>query len=1084
MSMSRDNFFRMGRRAALVLLVLVLLYAAAGFLLLPFLAQRYIPAALGQALGRKLSVDEFRANPFLLTFVADGVSLEGQPHQPLLTIRQVAVDASLRGVLQGSWRFDQVSLRGLRADIAILPDGSLDIPRVQGSAVSQASAASDWPIVRIGDLAVPDARVVLHDGRRPGEPALEVAPLDLHARDLSSVPGDPPASYELHAELARAGSLELRGRIALQDGGIGGNGHMRAAGLQAETLLGLLAPGSPLSHLQGRLQLSAAYAHDASGLGTLSGMAASATDVSATLRGKDRPLLQAAKVSVEGGEVDLGRRAISAARLHLATGRVEVVQDSGSTVPSQRGPARPAAPSRPWKVKLERLEVARMGLGYARHGKGAGVDVGAVDAHARLELVAGRELEQVVVTGIEAKVHAGSLSGAGPDPLLRLEDVGLAGGHFDLQRRLAGAERLAVAGSASLVRDRQGKFAWPSFAAEPGRGGPQPAWQYELGDLEVRSLDVALRDRSMEPALQLRGSLRGSVQDLSNDGTARFDASARLAGGGHLSAGGTLAMPTGKLEARFAARDVPLRPFQPVLEQVASLRIRSGTASASGRLLYGRDTGLSVAGDAGIRDLLVAEAASGDRFLSFKQLDLRGGSLDGGARRFSARSIDVREPGAKVVVSKDRHLNLLQVLGTAASGGQRGQGGAQRRAGPFAYEIGEIRLHGGEVDFADNSLVLPFSTTVTAVEGTLAGLSGDPARSAAVELEGSIQPYGSAQVSGTFVPAEPDRATDLRARFENVQVPPLSPYTATFAGRKVESGKLWLDLRYAVEDGQLRGSNDIRLRDFTLGARVEAPSALDVPLDLAVALLSDGHGQIRLSVPVTGEVGDAQFSVASAVKQAVGNVLRRVATAPFRALGRLFGAGDDGSLAVVGFEPGSASLQPQAREGLDTLARAMRERPRLVLVVPAPYEPRADARALQQEQARRALAAELGRELAPGEEPGAISFDDTATRRALERMLVARAGRPALAELQASHPQGGGGLYEAIFERVAAAGTPPDRSVQLLAVERARRIADYLRERGIEGSRLKTGTLATVSAGSDGEIAAQLQVAPGAGSPG
>ena len=65
-------------------------------------------------------------------------------------------------------------------------------------------------------------------------------------------------------------------------------------------------------------------------------------------------------------------------------------------------------------------------------------------------------------------------------------------------------------------------------------------------------------------------------------------------------------------------------------------------------------------------------------------------------------------------------------------------------------------------------------------------------------------------------------------------MPPLSPYAATFAGRKIASGRLWLDLRYKIVKSELAGENKIVMQDFTLGERVEFPDALDLPVDLAV----------------------------------------------------------------------------------------------------------------------------------------------------------------------------------------------------------------------------------------------------------
>src|SRR5690606_18541460 len=106
-------------------------------------------------------------------------------------------------------------------------------------------------------------------------------------------------------------------------------------------------------------------------------------------------------------------------------------------------------------------------------------------------------------------------------------------------------------------------------------------------------------------------------------------------------------------------------------------------------------------------------------------------------------------------------------------------------------------------------------------------------------VDGRVQPYGAARASGSIQLAAPREFTDIRAEFNNVPLPKLSPYTITFAGRAVAEGTLWLDLEYRIVDGNLVGQNGITMQDLRLGERVQAPRALDLPLELAAALLTD-----------------------------------------------------------------------------------------------------------------------------------------------------------------------------------------------------------------------------------------------------
>src|SRR5262249_17502609 len=160
---------------------------------------------------------------------------------------------------------------------------------------------------------------------------------------------------------------------------------------------------------------------------------------------------------------------------------------------------------------------------------------------------------------------------------------------------------------------------------------------------------------------------------------------------------------------------------------------------------------------------------------------------------------------------------------------------------------------------------------------------------------------------------------------------------------------------YKIDNGALAGDNRVVLEKFTLGERVEAPGALSLPLDLAVALLTDSDGKIDVAVPVRGNVDDPQFSYGQVIGQAIGNLITRIVTAPFGALAALFGGGGGSeSLESIAFDPGRAALLPPEREKLKRVAEGLGKRPQLRLVAEGHHGP-ADRAALQQRDVESAV---------------------------------------------------------------------------------------------------------------------------------
>jgi hypothetical protein len=382
----------------------------------------------------------------------------------------------------------------------------------------------------------------------------------------------------------------------------------------------------------------------------------------------------------------------------------------------------------------------------------------------------------------------------------------------------------------------------------------------------------------------------------------------------------------------------------------------------------------------------------------------------------------------------------------------------------FLVHIGRVDVESGAVEFADLSLALPFAANVRDLGGVVQGVSTDRESRASVRLEGRVDEHGLARVEGSLRPFRPKSFLDLGVSFRNIEMPPLSPYTVTFAGRRIASGRLALDLRYKMDNSMLSGDNRILLEKFTLGERVETPGALSLPLDLAVALLTDSQGRIDLAVPVSGNVDDPQFSYGHLIWQAIQNLLTRIVTAPFRALGALFGGGSSNeNLESIAFDPGRTALLPPEREKLKRVAEGIGKRPQLRLVAEGQYSA-SDQAALRQRDIESAVSARLRRPTAADAMTEPVNITDARTQRALEAIFIERNSEQALDEFAGTIEKSRGkpveranavlglagrassdrAFYEALLKRLIDTARLPDEALRQLADARARSVAGYL----------------------------------------
>jgi len=326
---------------------------------------------------------------------------------------------------------------------------------------------------------------------------------------------------------------------------------------------------------------------------------------------------------------------------------------------------------------------------------------------------------------------------------------------------------------------------------------------------------------------------------------------------------------------------------------------------------------------------------------------------------------------------------------------------------------------GANAEFADLSLTPQFGTNMHHLGGVVTGLSTDPATTAQVELDGKVDDFGSARIRGSIQPFRATDFTDLKLTFRNLEMTNLTPYSGKFAGRKIDSGKLSVDLEYKVKQRQLSGENKFVINKLKLGERVDSPDAFKLPLDLAIALLEDSNGIIDLDLPVSGSLDDPQFSYGKIIWKAIVNVLTSLVTAPFRALGKLLGISSE-KLEAMDFDPGSSALLPPEQEKLKTLAEALAKRPALSLTLEPGYDPEVDRRALQERTMRREAAVVAGIKLAPGEAPGPVDVNHYKIQTWLEDRYAENAGKEDYKKLRASYRDKDAGVMESeLVERLA-----------------------------------------------------------------
>ena len=580
----------------------------------------------------------------------------------------------------------------------------------------------------------------------------------------------------------------------------------------------------------------------------------------------------------------------------------------------------------------------------------------------RLDLSSGTELQ---LSKIKVQLAPFAIDDPQGKPLVRLQRLDIDNTSLDLAKQQVVVGEVRSQGlEAWAAREADGQLDWQklfakpesanSEAAEPAQQtGESKPWQVLLQDVQLRDYKAHLADRvpQQEVAVDV-GPLNLDLKNFDSLGDKPFDL--RLDTGlgkqGKLQAAGNVQLSPTSAQLKVATQDIDLRLAQAYLSPFIRLELRSGLLGSDldVQLKSTEPLALSVTGSAHVDQLHTLDTLRERDFVRWKQV--RVGGLDyRHGESLAIEHVELDQPYARFVINENLTTNVSELIVPQPAAPNESKADAGK---PLAIRIGGVTINDGSANFADFSLTPSFATAVQQMNGRIGVLDNQKPQAASVDIQGKVDRYAPMSIKGKLTPFDPLNSLDIATSFKNVELTTITPYSGKFAGYRIRKGRLNLDLHYRIEKGQLNAENKVLVENLQLGERVDSPDAVDLPIRLAVALLKDTQGRIAIELPVQGDLNNPQFSVMPIVWQTLRNLVLRAAQAPFKFIAGLVGDSNV-DLSTVPFVAGSAELQGDARQALDTLAKALEERPNLRLEVEGQAAQSADGPLLAEQRLQR-----------------------------------------------------------------------------------------------------------------------------------
>jgi len=521
----------------------------------------------------------------------------------------------------------------------------------------------------------------------------------------------------------------------------------------------------------------------------------------------------------------------------------------------------------------------------------------------------------------------------------------------------------STGGAVKLARLRDGSIDLAAIAP-PAAPAPAPApndkpFGVRIDGISLSDWATTFTDHTVSPAMSLdveKLKFDSGAIDLAKPGETNVSLEAVLDRTGYLAVKGQTRLDTFDSALRVDLKGLDLRSFARYIPQAQAIDIRSARAGLGGQLSLEKLTTdapqIRYRGDVAVTDLIARDTINDTDFLRWKSLSLNALAVSTAPLNLAVGSVKLADFYSRLILDAKGRLNFRELTGAepapepAATAGEEATAVVSPPSEALPpIRIGKIEVANGNVQYSDRFVQPNYDANLTEVNGALDDLRSEGDSVATLSLTAALDHGAPVEVTGQLNPLRQDRYLDILATVRDFQLPSISTYAGKYVGYGIAKGILSADLTYKINDRVLTAQNHVLLDQLTFGDKVESKDAVNLPVQLAVALLKNGKGEIDLSVPVSGTLDDPKFSIGGLVARAFFNLIAKAITSPFALLGSVFGGGEE--LAYIDYSAGTSTLSDKAVKKLETLAKALADRPALKIEITGRVDPQGDAQGLR-----------------------------------------------------------------------------------------------------------------------------------------
>lgn len=481
-------------------------------------------------------------------------------------------------------------------------------------------------------------------------------------------------------------------------------------------------------------------------------------------------------------------------------------------------------------------------------------------------------------------------------------------------------------------------------------------YRVKLKSFDINSAKVTFDDKGIEKeTVTVIDEIDLKVKDIDSkeNSTLKYALGMRVNNGGFVKSNGDIKHTPLEQKGKFELNKISLKEFTPYIQEAAFLKVSDGYLSLKSKTAYKKKDekhDVVVNGSLKVEEFFLHDSRDESTIASFIKADVKSFNFKTLPSSLYIDEVLLDSFYVDAMIDENKNMNLTKLLKPNEQESKKTVQEKPQTQSPddekFSFKLLTLKVSKGSANFADYSLPIDFKTSIHDLNGAVYAISNNKGEVTYVDIDGEVDEYGSTELKGSLEGSNIKSFMDINFNFKNLDLNSLSGYSAKFAGYKIDKGKLFLDLKYQINNSELISKNSIVIKSIELGDEIEDENITKLPLGFAIALLEDKDGVIDIDLPIEGNVDKPDFKYGALVLKTLVNLIVKAVTSPFKFLGEMMGISGE-ELKSVEFESGEVAILPPQREKLDNIATILFKKPKLNLAVGGTFDKEVDLKALK-----------------------------------------------------------------------------------------------------------------------------------------